>query len=70
MQYSPSPPATGILSGAAAVGLAPVAAADPPYKNCTQAHDDGRYNTPSDDAAYRDELDRDGDGYACEPKPQ
>ena len=50
----------GILS-------APAAVADPPYRNCTEAHADGRYNIPSDDPAYRPALDRDGDGYACEP---
>lgn len=46
---------------------APAAAADPPYRNCKEAHADGRYNIPSDDPAYRPALDRDGDGYACEP---
>ncbi len=43
------------------------ALADPPYRNCKEAHADGRYNIPSDDPAYRPALDRDGDGYACEP---
>jgi Excalibur calcium-binding domain len=47
--------------------LAPAALADPPYKNCSEAHADGRYNIPSNDPAYRSQLDRDGDGYACEP---
>jgi excalibur calcium-binding domain-containing protein len=46
---------------------APAASADPPYRNCTEAHADGRYNIPSNDPAYRSGLDRDGDGYACEP---
>lgn len=46
---------------------APAAVADPPYRNCTEAHADGRYNIPSDDPAYRSALDRDGDGYTCEP---
>jgi hypothetical protein len=46
---------------------APAAVADPPYRNCKEAHADGRYNIPSDDPAYRSALDRDGDGYACEP---
>ena len=44
-----------------------IASADPPYRNCKEAHADGRYNIPSDDPAYRSALDRDGDGYACEP---
>lgn len=36
------------------------------YRNCRQAHADGRYNIPVGDPAYRPGLDRDGDGYACE----
>jgi hypothetical protein len=46
---------------------APAALADPPYRNCSEAHADGRYNIPSNDPAYRPQLDRDGDGLACEP---
>ncbi|MUL80504.1 MULTISPECIES: excalibur calcium-binding domain-containing protein [unclassified Mycolicibacterium] len=48
-----------------AVGFAPVASARP-YKNCTEAHQDGRYNIPQGDPAYWSGGDRDGDGYACE----
>lgn len=51
------------------VALMPIAAADPPYKNCSEAHSDGRYNITQDDPAYSSRLDRDGDGFACEPKP-
>ncbi|MEC4903380.1 excalibur calcium-binding domain-containing protein [Mycobacteroides chelonae] len=47
-----------------------VAQADPPYDNCTQAHQDGAYNIKKGDPGYRTKLDRDGDGIACEPKPQ
>ena len=36
------------------------------YKNCSQAHQDGRYNIPRGDPAYRPGLDRDQDGFACE----
>jgi hypothetical protein len=50
----------------AGIFTAPAAAADPPYRNCKEAHADGRYNIPSNDPAYRRQLDRDGDGYACE----
>jgi hypothetical protein len=51
------------------IGLAtaPAALADPPYRNWSEAHADGRYNIPSYDPAYRPQLDRDGDGLACEP---
>ena len=37
------------------------------YKNCDEAHADGRYSIPSSDPAYRPDLDLDGDGLACEP---
>jgi Excalibur calcium-binding domain len=57
---------TSLLFGMG-TAIAPSALADPPYKNCTEAHADGRYNIPSNDPAYRSALDRDGDGYACEP---
>jgi Excalibur calcium-binding domain len=51
--------------GALAIGAAPVASAAP-YKNCTAAAQDGRYNIPSDDPAYGEWLDRDLDGIGCE----
>jgi Excalibur calcium-binding domain len=57
---------TSLIVAATIVG-APTASADPPYRNCKEAHADGRYNIPSNDPAYRPGLDRDGDGYACEP---
>ena len=37
------------------------------FANCRQAHAAGRYNIPARDPSYRPSLDRDGDGYACEP---
>jgi hypothetical protein len=37
--------AEGALS-AALLGLAPLASATGPYKNCTEAHADGRYDIP------------------------
>ncbi|ORW01384.1 excalibur calcium-binding domain-containing protein [Mycobacterium kyorinense] len=49
-----------------ALVLAPAAVAGPPYKNCTEAHKDGRYDIPRGDQAYRPALDRDNDGIACE----
>ncbi len=46
---------------------APIAAANTgPYKNCTAAHADGRYDIPQGDPDYVASQDRDGDGYACE----
>ena len=47
-------------TAAAAIGAAPSAAADGPYANCTQAHNDGRWDI------LRPAGDRDNDGIACE----
>jgi hypothetical protein len=52
---------------AAGIATAPGASAGPPYRDCEEAHADGRYNIPSNDPAYRPGLDRDGYGFACEP---
>jgi Excalibur calcium-binding domain len=52
-----------IVAGAA---TAPVAVADPPYKNCSQTRADGRHDNPRGDPAYAPHLDRDNDGIACE----
>jgi hypothetical protein len=52
--------------GAAAIGAAPVAAASGKYSNCTQAHQDGRYDILQGDPDYWDGGDRDHDGIACE----
>ena len=54
-----------VVAGAAA---APVAIADPPYRNCSQARADGRHDIPRGDPAYAPHLDRDNDGIACEAK--
>ena len=37
------------------------------FASCADARAAGRENIPQDDPAYRPELDRDGDGLACEP---
>lgn len=49
----------------AGAGVAPIASARP-YKNCTEAHKDGRYDIPKGDDAYWSGGDRDNDGIACE----
>lgn len=36
------------------------------YPNCTAAHNQGVYDIPRSDPAYRPDLDRDNDGIACE----
>jgi hypothetical protein len=40
------------------------------YKNCAEAHKDGRWNIPADDPAYRPALDKNHDGIACESRAQ
>ena len=38
------------------------------YKNCAEAHADGRWNIPEGDPAYRPALDKNHDGIACESR--
>lgn len=38
------------------------------YKNCAEAHADGRWNIPEGDPAYRPALDKNQDGIACESR--
>ena len=58
--------AASLLVAASAVGLAPQAAASGPYKNCTAAHQDGRWDIPKGDPDYWPAGDRDKDGVAGE----
>lgn len=37
------------------------------YRNCAAARAAGRNNIPSWDPSYRERMDGDGDGLACEP---
>lgn len=58
--------AAAIIAGLG-VFAAPTAIADSgPYKNCKEAHANGRYNIPKGDPDYVASQDRDGDGVACE----
>lgn len=52
-------------AAAIAVGAAPAATAAP-WKNCTEARDNGDVNIPSSSDKYGSHLDRDGDGIGCE----
>jgi len=38
------------------------------YKNCAEAHKDGRWDIPEGDPAYRPGLDKDHNGVACESR--
>jgi Excalibur calcium-binding domain len=55
-----------LIAGVAAIGAAPLANATGPYRNCTAAHQDGRWDIPQGDPDYWDGGDRDKDGIACE----
>lgn len=37
------------------------------YENCSEAREDGAESIRKGEPGYREELDRDGDGIACEP---
>jgi len=56
---------TAAVLGAVAVGAAPTAFAAP-YKNCSEARDNGDVNIPSSSDKYGPHLDRDDDGIGCE----
>ncbi len=56
---------TAAVLGAIAVGAAPAAVAAP-WKNCSEARDNGDTNIPSNSDKYGPHLDRDGDGVGCE----
>jgi hypothetical protein len=55
-----------IAIAAGAIGAAPLAVADGPYANCTQAHKDARWDIPQGHPDYWPGGDRDNDGIACE----
>ena len=60
---------TAVIGGALLTGSllgAGLASADPPYANCSAARADGAAPIYEGDPGYRDPLDRDGDGVACE----
>jgi hypothetical protein len=61
---------SSILAGLAVSTPLALAAATPaqaaPYKNCTQARDNGDCDIPSSSDKYQSKLDRDGDGLGCE----
>ncbi|MGV0780328.1 excalibur calcium-binding domain-containing protein [Mycolicibacterium sp. XJ775] len=58
--------AAALIGGA--IGVAPMAQADPPYRYCKDAYADGKSNMTTDDPGYASHLDSDGDGIACEKK--
>lgn len=58
---------TGLLLGAiVAIGAAPIAEAQQPYRNCSEARANGDTNIPYTSPYYGPHLDRDNDGIGCE----
>ena len=57
--------AAGAITGIA-VGTSPLATADAPYKNCSEARANGDTDIPSSSDKYGPWLDRDNDGIGCE----
>ena len=56
----------GIFAFGVGITTAPVAAAEPYYKNCSEARAAGAAPIHEGEPGYRRALDRDGDGIACE----
>jgi len=56
----------GIFVFGAGIATTPVAAAEPYYKNCTEARKAGAAPIHEGEPGYRKGLDRDNDGIACE----
>lgn len=57
--------AAALLTGIGIIG-APVAFAEAPYENCSQARANGDTDIPSSSDQYGPWLDRDRDGIGCE----
>lgn len=49
----------------AAAGAAPIANAQQPYRNCSEARANGDTNIPYDSPYYGPHLDSDNDGIGC-----
>jgi len=56
----------GGLAFGAGIATAPVAVAEPYYKNCSEARAAGAAPIYEGEPGYRPALDRDRDGVACE----
>ncbi len=56
----------GLVVGAPIALMSIVPAQAAPYKNCTQARENGDCDIPSSSDKYQSKLDRDGDGLGCE----
>lgn len=57
---------TLVTAGASSIVVAPIASAQQPYRNCSEARANGDTNIPYDSPYYGPHLDRDNDGIGCE----
>jgi hypothetical protein len=57
---------TLVAAGASSIAAAPIANAQQPYRNCSEARANGDTNIPYDSPYYGPHLDRDNDGIGCE----
>ncbi|KUI16938.1 calcium-binding protein [Mycobacterium sp. GA-1285] len=57
--------AAGAIAGAS-IAISPMAVANVPYKNCSEARANGDTDIPSTSEYYGEHLDRDLDGIGCE----
>ncbi|AEV76585.1 putative calcium-binding protein [Mycolicibacterium rhodesiae NBB3] len=55
-----------LVSAGFAAGASPIANAQQPYRNCSEARANGDTNIPYDSPHYGPHLDRDNDGVGCE----
>lgn len=58
--------ALAAVTGLSALSATPAFAMTTPYATCGEAEADGVYNIPAGDPRYAPNLDRDGDGIACD----
>jgi LPXTG-motif cell wall-anchored protein len=61
--------ALAALARAAVPATAGAHDGDHPFKNCTEAYDNGYASIPEGDDHYGEHLDRDGDGIGCDRPP-
>jgi hypothetical protein len=57
---------TLVSAGASSIATAPIANAQQPYRNCSEARANGDTNIPYGSPYYGPHLDRDNDGIGCE----
>ncbi|GAB2985555.1 excalibur calcium-binding domain-containing protein [Streptomyces pseudoechinosporeus] len=65
----PAAVAVAALALAALPATAEAHDGDHPFKNCTEAYDNGYSEIPASDEHYGKHLDRDGDGIGCDQPP-